>query len=95
MTFDLAAALANPSGEDYRLLLRDIDAIAATARRPRSSVPRNGRSSSHRVRALVDGWLGHHLVGWFAGELAGGVFVDDDDAEIGQEFHQVLLRAGR
>ncbi|MFJ6214722.1 glycosyl hydrolase [Streptomyces sp. NPDC092296] len=28
-TFDLAAALADPSSEDYRLLLRDIDAISA------------------------------------------------------------------
>lgn len=28
-TFDVAAALANPKGEDYRLLLRDIDVIAA------------------------------------------------------------------
>ncbi len=27
-TFDLQSALANPKGEDYRLLLRDIDAIA-------------------------------------------------------------------
>ncbi len=28
-TFDVAAALANPAGEDYALLLRDIDAIAS------------------------------------------------------------------
>ena len=27
-TFDLEAALANPGGEDYKLLMRDIDAIA-------------------------------------------------------------------
>jgi mannan endo-1,4-beta-mannosidase len=28
-TFDWAGALANPSGEDYQLILRDIDAVAA------------------------------------------------------------------
>ncbi|GAA3232738.1 glycosyl hydrolase [Dactylosporangium siamense] len=32
-TFDLATALANPSGDDYRLLLRDIDAIAVQLQR--------------------------------------------------------------
>ncbi|WP_269278611.1 glycosyl hydrolase [Streptomyces sp. H39-S7] len=32
-TFDVAAALADPSGADYQLLLRDIDAIAVQLRR--------------------------------------------------------------
>jgi glycosyl hydrolase family 26/carbohydrate binding protein with CBM35 domain/ricin-type beta-trefoil lectin protein len=32
-TFDLAAALADPDGDDYRLLLRDIDAIAVQLKR--------------------------------------------------------------
>jgi mannan endo-1,4-beta-mannosidase len=32
-TFDLAAALADPSGADYQLLLRDIDAIAVQLKR--------------------------------------------------------------
>lgn len=32
-TFDFAAALADPGGDDYRLLLRDIDAIAVELRK--------------------------------------------------------------
>lgn len=32
-TFDLSAALADPSSEDYRLLLRDVDAIAEQLKR--------------------------------------------------------------
>lgn len=39
-TFDFAAALADPHGEDYRLLLRDIDAIAVElAKFSRADVP--------------------------------------------------------
>ncbi|GAA3289499.1 hypothetical protein GCM10020295_01520 [Streptomyces cinereospinus] len=36
-TFDLAAALADPSSEEYRLLLRDIDAVAAQLSRLRDA----------------------------------------------------------
>jgi len=36
-TFDLQAALANPQGDQYRLLLRDIDAIAVQLRRLQSA----------------------------------------------------------
>lgn len=36
-TFDLAKALANPASEDYRLLLRDIDAIAVPLKQATSA----------------------------------------------------------